>query len=225
MNARNLIVTTLLTIAMPLAASAQSNGASASSCLLEQAMVELAEAQPIGGSGSAEGLSLFHVPSPEARTFREHDLVQIIIRESAKSKSKHKLEAEKDIGASAKFEGSVLDHPIRESDISFLLTKAFEGEGKYERDDDFTARVTAEVIDVLPNGNLVLEGRTTILQDEELKSIAITGICRSVDVTTANTVLSSQIHDLKIENHHEGELKRANERGILAKIFDFIFAW
>ena len=81
------------------------------------------------------------------------------------------------------------------------------------------------MIEVLPNGNLVLEARTFIRNDEEELTINVTGTCRPQDITLANTILSNQIHDLRIEKNHEGELKKANEKGIIAKVLDAIFAY
>ena len=52
----------------------------------------------------------------------------------------------------------------------------------------------------------------------------MTGICRSQDVSPVNTVLSSQIYDLQFEKINSGELKKANEKGLITKIFDFFFA-
>ncbi len=74
-------------------------------------------------------------------------------------------------------------------------------------------------------GSLVLEVRSHIKTDEEESTIKVTGICRPEDVTAANTILSNQLHDLKIEKMHEGELKKANEKGIIAKVLDTIFAF
>ena len=101
----------------------------------------------------------------------------------------------------------------------------FEGDGEYERRDDFTARLTAEVVEVLPNGNLILESRTWIKTDEEESLLKLTGICRPEDVTPGNSILSNQLHDLKIEKIHTGELKKTNQKGILTKIFETIFAF
>ena len=105
------------------------------------------------------------------------------------------------------------------------FNKDFEGEADYERRDDLTARLTAEVIEVLPNGHLVLEARTDIQTDDEVATMKVTGICRPDDVSLANTILSNQIHDLKIEKMHKGELRNATQKGIIAKVLDFIFAF
>ena len=53
----------------------------------------------------------------------------------------------------------------------------------------------------------------------------MTGICRPEDVSPANTILSNQIHDLEVEKIHKGELKKANEKGIISKFLDFLFAF
>jgi flagellar L-ring protein precursor FlgH len=174
----------------------------------------------------------------EPREFAPHDLVQIIVRETSRATSSQELEAGKEyvldgkISAWPSFQLSdLLEMQLRGSDTSNLpelkldFEKDFEGDGEYEREDDFTARLTAEVVEVLPNGNLVLEARTNIQTDQEVATLKVTGICRAADVTSANTVLSNQLHDLKVEKVHEGELKKASEKGIIAKVLDAIFAF
>ena len=63
------------------------------------------------------------------------------------------------------------------------------------------------------------------MTDEEIQTIGLSGICRPDDVTAANTILSNQIHDLTIQKINEGELKKTNEKGIIAKILDTVFAF
>ena len=85
--------------------------------------------------------------------------------------------------------------------------------------------MTAEIIEVQPNGNLVLEARTYIKTDKEEQSIKATGICRATDITAANTILSNQLHDLTIEKMHKGELHQAGQKGIIAKVLETVFAF
>lgn len=183
-------------------------------------------------------MSMFAVKPPEPRTFLKHDLVQIIVRETSRAKSTHDLETTKEytlegaITAFPRFNlGDLLDFQVDAGRTTGLprvgvdFTNEFTGEGDYQRRDDLTARLTAEVIEILPNGNLVLEARTFIKNDEEEMSIKVTGICRPDDISPANTILSNQIHDLHIEKMHEGELKKASEKGIIARVLDAIFAF
>jgi flagellar L-ring protein precursor FlgH len=183
-------------------------------------------------------VSLFAVAPPQPREFMVHDLVQIIVRESSTASSSQELETKKE----TKLDGAVPQWPninlhdllrltLHQSDDSdnpaFQLdfTKDFKGEGDYERKDDLSARITAEVIEVLPNGNLILEARTHIKTDKEEQTMQVTGICRPEDITPLNTINSNQIHDLTIEKMHQGELKDAGKKGILTKVFETLFAF
>jgi flagellar L-ring protein precursor FlgH len=210
---------------------------SASSSLLAGA----ATAPPTTAAKDAHALrsvSLFAVTAPEVRTFNKHDLIEIVVRESSLAKSSQELEAEKEYNLDGKIGAwpdirldELLQFQMRGGRTSSLpelkvdFKKEFDGDGEYERRDELTARLTAEVIEVLPNGHLVLEARTHIKTDEEEATMKLTGVCRPQDVSPANTILSNQIHDLKIDKMHKGELKKANEKGIIAKFLDFIFAF
>lgn len=201
----------------------------------------LTRAEPAAEDRGPHGLrniSMFALVSPEARIFQKHDLVQIVVRETSLAKSTHELTTEKDwnlngdISAWPDFQLDELLQLIiragRTTDLPRLdmgVRKDFEGDGEYKRQDDLTARLTAEVMDVLPNGNLILEARTEINTDDEQSVIKVTGICRAEDVTPANTILSNQLHDLKISKAHKGELREANKKGIIAKVLDTIFAF
>ncbi len=183
-------------------------------------------------------MSMFAITPPEPRTFQKHDLVQIIVRETSQAKSSQELETSKEYDLEAAITAfphlslsDLLDFQVfagRTTDLPRLgvdFTGEFTGEGDYERKDDLSARLTAEVIDILPNGNLVLEARTYIKNDEEEMTIKVTGICSPDDISPVNTLLSNQIHDLHIEKTHKGELKKANEKGIIAIVLDAIFAF
>jgi flagellar L-ring protein FlgH len=197
---------------------------------------------PIGESDRAphalRSASMFAVAPPEPRTFQRHDLVQIIVREQTQARSRHEVDLDKRQGMQGKIakfprislpELFELQIPgtsttnMPELDMDFR--KRFTGDGDYRRQDDLASRITAEVVEVLPNGNMVLEARTHIRIDNEETLMKLTGVCRPGDVTASNTILSNQIHNLMIERVHKGELRRTNERGIIAKVLDTIFAF
>ena len=103
--------------------------------------------------------------------------------------------------------------------------REFTGEGDYERKDQFSARITATVIDVKPNGTLVLEAQKRIQKDEEIQTLVIAGYARSDDITSQNTILSSQLANLSLAVENEGDLKKASEKGIITEFFDMLFAF
>ncbi len=73
------------------------------------------------------------------------------------------------------------------------------GQGKLSRNTKIVATITARVIDVLPNGNLVIQGVRVIRQNENLEYLTVTGIVRPEDIDADNSVLSTQIADAHIE--------------------------
>lgn len=215
-----------------------SGGAPSGSLLVESAPRSAASERMREAPHELRDMSMFAVTPLEPRTFLKHDLVQIIVRETSRAKSTHDLETTKEYtldGVISAFPnlnlGDLLDFQVDAGRTTGLprvgvdFTNEFTGEGDYQRKDDLSARLTAEVIEILPNGNLILEARTFIKNDEEEMSIKVTGICRPEDISPANTLLSNQIHDLHIEKTHEGELKKASEKGIIARVLDAIFAF
>lgn len=179
------------------------------------------------------GVSLFVVRPPEPRTFKIHDIVTIIVNESSTQTSEQTLETTKEtegsasIGATLSIE-ELLDLRLRNSSISdlellrYAAEREFEGEGEYERTDRITDRLSATVIDVKPNGVLVLEARRFTASDEESKSVVLSGSCRSQDITEQNTIQSNQLADLRLEVQHEGAVREAARKGPLTRFVEWI---
>lgn len=176
---------------------------------------------------------------PEPVRYEENDLVTIIVREQFDTE----LEAESSTEKSSEFLGGIREFPrLSLSDLVDLqlvpntfpegrveldvgYESGFEGEGEYARTETMTGRITARVVDIRPNGTLVLEARKTLVNDGEEVSIIATGVCRVEDISPDNTVLSTQLYDLFIDKQHEGELKETTEKGLLTRIMDWIFGF
>jgi flagellar L-ring protein FlgH len=104
-------------------------------------------------------------------------------------------------------------------------TDEFTGQANYEKSGAFRARLAAMVVDVLPNGNLVLSGRREIRIDQETKLIEFTGIVRRYDIDAANSVTSELVADATVVYKGSGPLtKHTNRYGIGSWIHD-LFAW
>lgn len=176
--------------------------------------------------------SLIAVEAPKPRQIKVHDRVTIIIREEKRSTSDADLQREKkwEIAAELKKwirlneENKLVPQVFPEGNpaIDLEYDDKYEGKGKVARKDTLITRVTATVIDVKPNGDLVLEAKKDIKIDADRQVITLTGVCRSDDVTAQNTVLSTQLADAKIDIQHSGPARDAARRGWLARIWDFI---
>lgn len=179
-----------------------------------------------------EATSFFYVPEPEPRVIRKHDLVTIIIREESQSKSdaKANMKRESDIDArieefikiasGALLTGGGVTDPV--PSIKASAEREFKGNGKVDRTDSFTARIQAEVVDVKPNGTLVLQARKRIKTDEDEQTFILSGICRADDVTALNSVLSTQLFDLELHKTTRGPVRDSTKRGAVHKFLDWL---
>jgi len=175
--------------------------------------------------------SFISVALPEPRKFRLHDLITIIVKEKKKYESDGEADEKKDVGLQAKLaewfrihDGKWLQQAFGGGvpEVDFSLKGKWEGESTVEREDEFSTRITAEVIDVKPNGNLVLQARKCIDMDEERQEVTLTGVCRSLDVSADNTVLSTQVADLTIRVEHAGMVRDGTRRGWIPRFFDWL---
>ncbi len=107
--------------------------------------------------------------------------------------------------------------------VAMNSKKEFEGEGKYKSNSEVRATITGRVIDVLDNGNLVVEGRRQVKVNLDTKTIVITGIVRTADIRSDNTVWSEKLHDFQLAIEGEGPLSRAQQEGWLGRIIDVVW--
>ena len=77
-------------------------------------------------------------------------------------------------------------------------------------------------MDVKPNGNIVLEASGQTHHDKEVHTLRFTGMCRSIDVSPDNTVLSTQIADKKIDIVTKGTIRNATRAGWAGELYDWI---
>jgi flagellar L-ring protein precursor FlgH len=109
------------------------------------------------------------------------------------------------------------------ADPLFDYENEFEGEAEYERKDAVDARVTARILEIKPNGSLLLEARTIVQTDEEIQTILLSGLARQDDVSGANTIYSNQLFNLQVNVQHEGEMRRTTKKGWIPRVLETIF--
>ena len=97
-----------------------------------------------------------------------------------------------------------------------------DGKGSIDRSDRISAQMPARVIKVLDNGHMVVEGRRAIIVNDETQVITLSGVIRPQDITSTNTVLSSQIADAEIQMVGRGVLAEAQRPGILYRLLDWL---
>ena len=177
-------------------------------------------------------VSYFAVPAPKPKTLMKHDLVTIVVNEESESSSTGTTDLKKNADIDAKlaqFPGFDLNNFALTAGIGSVApelnvtsNRDYKGQGTVDREDSFTARIQAEVVDVKPNGTLVLQARKRIVTDEEQQQFILTGICRVQDITPDNTVLSTQLYDLNVQKNNTGALRDTTKRGWVPRILDWV---
>ncbi len=181
-------------------------------------------------------VSMHFIAEPETRVIRENDILTIIIDENSSTTSSQKLETEKESSRSANVNAMVswlklLELRLEQGDISnvdlidLATSREYAGEGDYERKDNFSARISAVVREVKPNGTMLVEARKMIAKDNEISELVLSGLIREEDITQQNTILSSQMADLRIILENTGDLKKAAEKGLITRVLDTVFAF
>jgi flagellar L-ring protein precursor FlgH len=151
------------------------------------------------------------------------DLVTVVISETQDLKNEESSDITKN---------TALDYQIRNFDIApnafnplpRLSTSSddqFNGEANYSKKGKFQARLTAVVVDVLPNGNLVIGGRREIRIDKETKLLEFCGIVRGYDIKADNSVASELVAAARVSYEGKGPLTNGtNRRGVGGWIHD-----
>ena len=106
--------------------------------------------------------------------------------------------------------------------LAITAGNTFDGSGNSSTSESLSARITARVIDVLPNGNLVIKGERRVKMKQEEVHIVMTGMIRTRDIAKANTINSSYLSDAHIFYETAGEVTDGTQPGILWRIFSFI---
>jgi flagellar L-ring protein precursor FlgH len=106
-------------------------------------------------------------------------------------------------------------------DVSY--ESQFRGTGTTARNENITAKISARIVQVLPNDNLVIRGSQEILVNNEKQYITVQGVVRPADVATDNTVLSTYLADARIEYTGKGDVSAKQREGWLTRALDKIW--
>jgi flagellar L-ring protein FlgH len=158
---------------------------------------------------------------------RPGDLLTVIIGETQKIDNKETSTVSK----ATNLDYALSSFNIRPSlfsvfpDVQAASTDDFNGTANYKKDNTFEARITVIVMDALPNGNLVVQGRREIRMDQETKVIEFSGIVRSFDITTTNTILSELVAEARISYEGTGPLTDGTNRTGFGAFLHSMISW
>jgi flagellar L-ring protein precursor FlgH len=96
--------------------------------------------------------------------------------------------------------------------LNLTNAQQIQGQGTTSRGSTLTTTVTAEVTDVLPNGNLVIQGQKEIAVNSEKQVITVRGIVRPDDLSPINSVPSDRVARMEILVNGRGVVNDAVKR-------------
>jgi flagellar L-ring protein precursor FlgH len=160
------------------------------------------------------------------------DIVTVAIFERASASKEANTSTSRDSSASAGIDrlfglekniGTINStiNPSRLLDATYQSD--FEGSGKTSRKEDLVATLTAQVMEVLPNGNLVISGSKTVTVNREQQLIRLSGIVRQADISPHNIVDSKNILDARIVYTGKGVISDKQGQGWLVRILDNVW--
>jgi flagellar L-ring protein precursor FlgH len=149
------------------------------------------------------------------------DTMTITISEStsASTESNTKVSRAGSISASA---GPIIGLPGKSfagMELAGKSTNSFDGKGDAAAKNVFTGTITVTVIEVLPNGNLLVSGEKQVSISNGTEYIRLSGVVNPYFINAANTISSSQIADARIEYKESGTISEAQVMGWLARFF------
>jgi flagellar L-ring protein FlgH len=101
---------------------------------------------------------------------------------------------------------------------------SFDGEGSSTQGNTLAGSLTVTVMEVQPNGNLVVQGDKTLKLNQGDEFVHVSGVVRVADIQVDNTVTSDRVSDAHISYSGKGVIDSANRMGWLARFFNSVFA-
>jgi flagellar L-ring protein precursor FlgH len=163
----------------------------------------------------------------DRKALRVGDSLTIRVLEAAKASNTADTDLSRQSSNKAKVTAMLGLQGALGSDFTNLLDvdadSSHKGSGATKREGQLTASITALVKDVLPNGNLVIQGSRSVVVNHEEQFMTLTGIVRPEDIDRDNLVLSSQIADARISFGGVGLVADKQRSGWGTWIFDWLF--
>jgi flagellar L-ring protein precursor FlgH len=168
-------------------------------------------------------------PEMQMRELKIHDIITVLVDYRTSMLTEGDAEARKTNNLNAflnnwvKFDGKNLTpdpQPNGPLAVSGNLQSQFRVESDMELRDQLTFRIAAEIVDIRPNGNLVLEAHRTVENNDEKWQQSLTGVVRRTAIGPDRVVRSDEIADLRIEKREVGFIRDSYKRGWLHLWYD-----
>lgn len=156
----------------------------------------------------------------DQRPGRVGDIVNVRVSENTRTSDAGKTDLKKDTTSTVSDGTGILDF-IR--GFALTTTANNKGDGTTTRTHTANTVIACVVTEVLPNGNLVIEGTRDLKTHEETLQLQIIGVIRPQDVDSRNQIRSDLVANAEIGVKGRGALSRLQKPGVLTQILQAIF--
>ncbi len=174
---------------------------------------------PVNGSGE-------HGIYADRKASRTGDILTIVVNETVAATNTQETKSNRSStisdAVSSFLYPTTLAHKGSLPAVSLAGTAAYDGGGDISNSQSLASRAAVLVTDVLPNGNLVIEGMRVVTFSGETQYVVLHGIVRSDDIGSDNTVQSTNVAEAHVEFVAEGTLTDSQKRGWLAKLYEMV---
>ncbi|MBL8445525.1 MAG: flagellar basal body L-ring protein FlgH [Zoogloeaceae bacterium] len=180
---------------------------------------EMRAAAPVTGAiyQGAAGRPLFE--DRRARHVGDTITVNLVERNNATKASNARAARESSISGGITSLGKVPLNTLAGLNAEAEMESDFNGSGAAAANNAFNGTITVTVVEVLPNGNMLVSGEKQIAINQGNEYIRFSGVINANYVTTANTVQSTQVADARIEYRGSGYIDEAQRMGWLQRFF------
>lgn len=169
----------------------------------------------------------------DQRASKVGDIITVIVSAKDNALMENEMEQNRDdnkdsmgINAFAGYESYLKDYLPDAVNPSAMLdinsNREISADGKVDRKEKIEMTMAAMVTQVLPNGNLVIEGTQEIRVSYELRRLTMKGIIRRADITSNNTIESSKIAELRVSYGGQGVVSDVQQPRYGRQILDII---
>lgn len=156
------------------------------------------------------------------KAFRKGDALTVLIVEDTKAGNSARTENGRESSVGAGF-GVSTGTSNTSANADLGTSTDFKGDGSTTRNESIRSKLSARVVDLEENGNLIIEGKRTTKVNGETQYVTIRGVVRPVDVRPDNSVYSYSILDLTLLIDGDGSVSEYQEPGLITKFFRILF--
>jgi len=168
----------------------------------------------------------------DQRARRVGDILTVIVEISDKAEIENNTNRNRDNSESAnvaKFGGvekllkSILPKEVDLNELIAATSKSkSDGGGEIDREEKIKTKIAAVVTQVLPNGNMAIEGRQEIRVNYEMREMIVAGVVRPEDITSENTIPISKIAEARVSYGGKGQISDVQQPRYGQQILDIL---